>query len=100
MDLVYTHYHKNGVNSYFFFIPLFQRLPDEITGLRTRDGNGNCLIKDDEVAKIKESATLLDRMTPEERYEWMAKNIASFHAAYRTLLTKHIVEAFPYRINP
>lgn len=99
MELLYVHYNKDGKNSYFYFIPLFQKAHGELSGLRTRDGRGMCLLRDDEVTRIKESAAIIDKMTPEERYEWATKNIASFPAAYRTLLTKHVVEAFPYRIN-
>jgi hypothetical protein len=99
MELVYVHYNKDGKNNYFYFIPLFQRSHGELAGLRTRDGRGLCLLTDGEVSKIKESAALIDRMTPEEKYEWMMKNIASFNSAYRTILTKYIVEIFSYRIN-
>jgi hypothetical protein len=93
MDLVYTHYNKGDRSSYFYFIPFFQKSPGELAGLRTT------VLHDTEVRLIKEKATEIDMMTDEEKYLWMMENIANFRASYRTLHTKYIIEAFPYRIN-
>ncbi len=100
MDLVYIHYNKGGENGYFYFIPFFQKSPGELAGLRTRDAKGNCILLDTEVALLKEKAGEIDIMSDEDKYKWILQNISTFKASYRSLHTKYIVEAFPYRINP
>ena len=99
MDLVYIHYNRDGKNSYFYFIPFFTTPSGDICGLRTLDSKGFPLIKDGEISLLKQRCNEIDAMKSEEKYKWLVEHIVNFKAAYRTLVSKYIVEAFPYRIN-